>query len=312
MSIPLSLVIDDGAPIDTMFYESPGYPTPLLVPTAFTRRVADVFERYELGGKFTVIPMPSCLGRVDRSLKLVPQRHLHAFLDIVRDRIAPRFDITPEYLTHKNAYDLRREGFLHITEDAWITRTPLEEVTDYFTLAFRILRNVGLNATGITSPWDSGHDVEDKYAHALADAQWRVFRRRRTWYFLHMSDWGAPLSCTVTHRNAARCQTVVSVPTNCSDIFWTMHLPTVRRRRAALRTGIDRLLSADGRTGRIRDLIESGHPITLLTHWQCLFAQGSGMGLEGVVALAERIRKVLGNSVEWVKCSELARQSVRT
>jgi hypothetical protein len=36
--IPFSLIIDDGAPIDPLFYELPGYETPFLVPAKFTRR----------------------------------------------------------------------------------------------------------------------------------------------------------------------------------------------------------------------------------------------------------------------------------
>ena len=45
-------------------------------------------------------------------------------------------------------------------EDEWLSRAPLEEVVEYFVLAFDILRNVRLEATGITSPWSSGIDVE--------------------------------------------------------------------------------------------------------------------------------------------------------
>ena len=97
---PISLIIDDGSPVDPLFYEIPGYETQFLVPAEFTRRVAETFEKYDLRGKFTVIPMPSCLGRIDRSLKRVPQEHLETFLKLVRERIAPRFDITPEILTH--------------------------------------------------------------------------------------------------------------------------------------------------------------------------------------------------------------------
>lgn len=310
MKTPFSLLIDDGAPIDPMFFESPGYKTPLLVPTAFTRRLASLFERYEMAGKFTVIPMPSCLGRVDQSLKLVPARHLAAFLDIVRTRIAPRFDITPEFITHKEAYDLKGNRFLHVYEDQWLSRASLEDATDYFELAFRILKNVGLRATGMTSPWMSGEDVESKYAHAIADAQWRVFRRKLTWYFVHMSFWKTPIACSTTYRNESRGQRVISVPTNCTDIFWTMNLP-VSKRRSVMRDNIERLISSDGRTGRIRDLMESGHPVTFVTHWQSLFTQGSGLGLEGLEVLAERIRRVFGSTIEWLPCSELARRSER-
>jgi hypothetical protein len=305
--IPISLIVDDGSPVDPLFYEIPGYETPFLVPAEFTARVAETFERYDLRGKLTIIPMPSCLGRIDQSLRRVPQDHLQAFLKIVRERIAPRFDITPEFLTHLRAYDLKKGGYQHIFEDAWITRAPLEEVVEYFVLAFQILNNVGLPATGITSPWDSGIDVEKKYAQALADAQWKVFQRKLTWYFLYSVGSGPPRKLSVEYQVAERGQTVVSVPANFPDIFWSMELPPAGRRQF-IQNNIDGLLSADGRTGRIRELIESGHPVILLTHWQSLYTQGTGLGLEGLSALAERIRKVFGNNVEWLSCSERARR----
>ena len=72
---------------------------------------------------------------------------------------------------------------------------------------------------------------------------------------------------------------------------------------------IDKVLSADGRTGRIRQLIDSGYPVILLTHWQSLYTQGTGLGLEGLTALAERIQKVFGNNIEWVTMTEMARRS---
>jgi len=82
--IPFSLIIDDGSPVDPLFYEIPGYETPFLVPRAFTQRVADTFDKYDLRGKLTIIPMPSCLGRLDQSLKRVPAEHLQDFLQVVR------------------------------------------------------------------------------------------------------------------------------------------------------------------------------------------------------------------------------------
>ena len=272
--------------------------------------MAETFERHDLRGKITIIPMPSCLGRIDQSLKRVPQDHLQAFLKIVRERIAPRFDITPEFLTHLRAYDLKKGSYQHIFEDARITRAPVEEVVEYFVLAFQILNNVGLPATGITSPWDSGIDVEKKYAQALADAQWKVFQRKLTWYFLYSVGSGPPRKLSVEYQVPERGQTVVSVPANFPDIFWSMERPAAERRQF-IQTNIDHLLSADGRTGRIRELVESNHPVILLTHWQSLYTQGTGLGLEGLGALAERIRKVFGTNVEWISCSERARRFVK-
>lgn len=305
---PFSLIIDDGAPVDPMFYESPGYETSLLVPADFTRRVAETFERFDIRGKFTVIPMPSCLGRIDKSLKRVPQEHLEGFLKLVRERIAPRMDITPEFLTHLRAYNLKSGAYQHIYEDVWISRAPLEEVVDYFSLAFEILNNVGLPATGITSPWSSGIDVEKKYAQAVGDAQWKTFRRKLTWYFLHCTYGNAPRHCSVEYEDRARSQTVVSVPANTPDIFWCMDRPTREERVKFINDGVDRLLSADGRTGRIPQLMQSGHPVVLVTHWQSLYNKGTEVGLEGLGRLADRIDKVLGKSIQWVTCSELARR----
>jgi len=306
----MSLIIDDGAPVDPMYYEHPGYPTQLLIPPQFTRKAADTFARHGIRGKFTVIPMPSCLGRIDRSLKLVPRERLAAFLKEVRERIAPSFDITPEFLTHSRAYDLKKDRYLHLFEDAWISRAPLEEVVEYFVLAFQILRNVGLEATGVTSPWTSGIDVEKKYARAVADSQWKVFQRKLTFYFLHATDWGSPRRCSVECEAPERGQVVVSVPANCADIFWPAESAPRAEQRDRIRKGIDRLLSPDGRTGRIRELAETGYPVVLLTHWQSLFYLGTGLGLEGLDALARRIRQVFGDRVEWITCLELARRSV--
>jgi hypothetical protein len=307
---PISLIIDDGSPVDPLFYELPGYETPFLVPAGFTSMVADTFDKYDLRGKFTVIPMPSCLGRIDQSLKRVPQDHLQEFLKIVRERIAPRFDITPEFLTHLCAYDLKTGDFKrHMYEDSWISQAPPEEIVEYFTLAFQILKNVGMEATGITSPWVSGIDVEKKYAKALGDAQWNVFKRKLTWYFLHAaSDSEKPIQCSVEYKDDSRGQSVVSVPSNAGDIFWPTEFPTRQERWKSINDGIDRLVSPDGRTGRIRQLIDTGHPVVLVTHWQSLYTKGTSLGLEGLAALAERIKKVFGPTLEWVTCSELAQR----
>ena len=307
---PISLIIDDGSPVDPLFYELPGYETPFLVPAEFTRRVADTFDKFDIRGKYTLIPMPSCLGRIDQSLKRVPQDHLQEFLKLIRERIYPRFDITPEFLTHLCAYNLKTGTYQrHLYEDTWISQAPPEEIVEYFTLAFQILKNVGLESTGITSPWVSGIDVEKKYAKALGDAQWNLFKRKLTWYFLHAaSDSEKAFPCSIEYKDAGRGQVVVSVPSNAGDIFWSMELPTKEERVKMINDGIDRLVSPDGRTGRIKQLMDSGNPVVVVTHWQSLYTQGTGLGLEGFSSLAERIQKVFGSSLEWVTCSELARR----
>jgi hypothetical protein len=258
--IPISLIIDDGSPVDPPFYEIPGYETPFLAPHKFTARVAEPPERFDVSGKISIILMPSWLGRIDQSLKQVSADHVHGFLEIVHETIAPRFDITPEFLTHLKAYNVKNGEYQQMYEDDWISQAPLAEVVDCFILAFTILRNVGLDATGITSPWVSGIDVEKKYAQAIAEAQSKVFGRELTWYFLYTTDFGEPRHCSIEYDDPSRLLLVVSVPVNTPDVFWSMELPTRAERVQFINRGIDGLLSLDGPTGRIRQLIRATRP----------------------------------------------------
>jgi hypothetical protein len=209
-----------------------------------------------------------------------------------------------------NSYSLKTGRYQHIYEDVWISRAPIEEIIDYFVLAFTIHKNVGINSTGLTSPWVSGEDVEQKYAEALGEAQSKVWGRNLAWYFLWSTDWGQPRRLSIEYHDAGRHRNVVSVPANAPDTFWSMDRPTLAERKQFIKENIDRLLSEDGRTGRIRDLIAGGYPVILLTHWQSLYTQGTGLGLEGWQTLLERIQKVFGNTMEWVTCSERARRLV--
>ena len=154
--------------------------------------------------------------------------------------------------------------------------------------------------------------MEAKYAQAVGEAQSKVWGRDLSWYFLWGTYWKQPRKLAIGYQDASRRMTVVSVPANTADIFWSMERPTLPERKQFIKENIDRLLSEDGRAGRIRDLIAGEFPVILLTHWQSLFTQGTGLGLEGLQALMERIEKVFGNTIEWVKCSERAQRLVET
>lgn len=311
MPIQISLLVDDGAPINPMFFHDPPYDRPLLIPNSLARDFADVCDEYGVRGKFSVLPMPCGLGTIDHTLNRVPQRHLAGFLKIMRERIAPRFDITPEILTHLTAYRMEG-GFHHLYEDEWVARASVAEMTDYIELALQILRDVNLPASGVTSPWNTGKSNEADYAQAIGDAQWRVYQRPLTWYFLHVAATGPARHPSVTYRNPDTGQTVVSIPALTDDPFWQTQRPTsttLRAGRAAAIAGVDTLLSADGKRGRIPDLLDQNCPVTLLTHWQSIFSDGTCAGLGGLERLLKRLHKQYGSDLLWTSCDELARQA---
>lgn len=308
----ISLLVDDGAPINPMFFHDPPYAHNLLMPNTLARDFASLCEKFEVRGKFSVLPIPCCLGAIDEKLNRVPQRHLTGFLKIIRDRIAPRFDITPEILTHLAAYRMEKGGFDHMYEDEWVARASVAEMTDYIALSLEILRDVGLPANGVTSPWNTGERNESDYAQAIGDAQWRIHQRAITWYFLHGLGDKPPRGPSISQQNSETGQVVVSIPANTNDPFWDTQRPmsnTRRAARAAARAGVDRLLSNDG-TGRITEIITQNCPVTILTHWQSLYSDGTCAGLWGLELLLGRLRKHYGDDLVWATCSEMAERTM--
>ena len=301
--IPVSLIVDDGGPVNMYFFHDPGNLHELLVPPAFAAKFAAVCSRCGIKGKFSFVPMPAGLGRIDGKVCRVPNRNIREYIRIFKD-LEPSFSITPEILTHYRAFDLKTGRFMHIFEDVFFSRLTAAEITDYVGLALTILSSAGLTPAGVTSPWLCGIDNEKNYAAGIGMAFKKVMGADRCFYFLHTGD---ELNKPVLMNDSAKTGRVVSIPGNTFDPFWNTQNP-VRSRIAKdnVRKNIDRLLSPDGKSGRIRELYEQGLPITLLTHWQSLYSDGREIGLKGLETLAKRINKIFGKQVEWMSFAELA------
>ncbi|MCK4623953.1 MAG: hypothetical protein KAV00_01490 [Phycisphaerae bacterium] len=311
MTVPISLIIDDGGPVNMMYWHQPAGKHVLLVPNAVARDFAGICRVHGAKGKFSVVPMPGGLGRIDKGLNRVPDRHLQGFLKIAREGIAPRFDITCELLTHLTAVDLATGFGLHLYEDEWVRRAGVDEITDYIALAMRILKNVGLPSNGVASPWATGIDNEKRYAEAIARAQWRVHRRKFAWYFLHCRGDSPSRRPWLVWQDRSIGLKSVTVPANTNDVFWmTQRSTSQRTARVAADAGINRLITKNGRDGQIRQLFDENNPITILTHWQSLFSNGRCAGLAGLERLLKRVERIFGGDVQWMRCSELARQAV--
>ena len=309
MPVPVALLVDDCSPLNPMHWHDPQCEHDPMVPNRFTRRFADVCAEHGAKGKFTVLPMPGGVGRIDRKLAYVPPRRLECFLNIVREAIAPRFDITPEILTHGMAYRQADEGLGNVREDEWVARASVDQIAEYVALSLRILDNVGLPASGVTSPWNTGHGNETEYAKSIAQAMWRVRRRKVSWYFLHVLGRGPARRPWVRWRSRRTGQVVVSVPATTDDPFWGSQRRSLRAARAAAREGVNALLTADGKGGRIRELFDQGLPALILTHWQSLYSEGTAAGLAGLDQLLLRVNRTFRSDLAWSSCSQLARRA---
>jgi hypothetical protein len=301
-------LIDDGAPVNLMVWHCPWEEHERLVPNAMVRDFGKLCAAHGVRGKFSVLPMPAALGRIDRQINGVSPAHLRGFLSAVGKTIAPNFDITCERLTPLVAFDVQGGYFLHEYEDSWVAHASPGEIADTIALAIRILEAVGFKPTGATSPWSTGSTNEKAYAKGIGEAFWRARRRKTAWYFLHCLEPANAAWPWVTWRDSGRGLKTVTVPANTPDVFWDTQSPTsLRAARAAARDGVDQLLAADGRSGQIRQLIDARMPVTLLTHWQSLFSNGHMAGLWGLELLLARMSKHVADEVEWMRCSELAK-----
>jgi hypothetical protein len=297
---PISLIVDDPNPGYNPAYFHLGFRYgPMYVPRVLIDEVADLVETTGIRGKFSVIPNPFGLGRIDRSVQGLTDADVAYFLDVVRARIAPALDITPEALTHWNAIDLATGCLLPFWEHIWSRGQDRRTLRPYLALALEILNAVDLPSSGMTSPWDFGAGVEDEYAEALLSAQRQVNAQSLTWYFLQADGVSLHVPPRLQIFRPEAGEAVVSIV--CCDMqdfgydVWTGGAPKP-----------DVLISADGRQGRLAQVLAAGGPAAFHTHWQTLFGQGAHSGLPALGTVVQRLEAYFGDRIVWTRCSDMA------
>lgn len=303
--LPISLIIDDGGVINTYFFHDLRNRHELLVPPAFAMQFGKLCMQYGVKGKFSVVPIPCGLGRLDEQEKvnMVPPENIRSFVEYTQKYIAPNFSITPELLTHFLAWNLQCGGKTPYCEDVFIERLKSEEIADYIGLSLKILDNIGLTPDGVTSPWHTGCNNIEEYASGIGKAFKRVLKRDRCFYFC-----GAPSAQFPTLRcDSAETGKVVHVSHHSCDALWgTMNPATTAEAHEAARCGIDKWLTEDGANGCLRDAFDAGEPLVFITHWQSLFSDGRAIGLYWFEEFLKRLQRVFGNQIQWVTTRELA------
>jgi hypothetical protein len=316
---PITLLVDDSCPLIHVYrchvidvhHDPPltkdGRPMLDTIPNAFLDRYCDVVEEHGIAGKFSIVPAPGGRGDVVRGIAGHDPALTREWLDTAQRRLGARFDFCPEGITHNLTVNLSEGGYFDQGESDWSQTQTRETLTPYMIRQLELVRDAGIDCTGVTSPWVFGIKVEPEYVAAIVAAQQAVYSRDFSWYFLHMiydqpdlRPWIAP--------NTGE-PVLVSIPANVTDYWWeTINSP---RTDAEFINGIaDRILTADGQGGRVREVLEAGGWPILLTHWQSLFSNGTEAGLAVLDEVGRRVARSLGDEVEWVTCMEMARRSV--
>jgi hypothetical protein len=315
------LLVDDPCPLIHVFrnhwvdvhHKPPttpdGRPLPEVIPNDFLDRFCDVCEAQGIAGKFSIVPAPAGKGDIVQGIEGFDPALTREWIETVKTRLGPRFDFCSEGITHNLALHLENGTYDSRSETEWSQTQTRETLTPYLIYQLDLLKRAGIDATGVTSPWVFGINVEPEYIASIVAAQKAVYDRDFSWYFLHMWFDRPDSKPWIAYQDGPT--TLISIPATVDDFFWET-IDSPRTDRAFIEEITDKMLTADGRGGKIRAVLDAGGWPILLTHWQSLFSAGTETGLAVLDELGRRVRAALGNEVHWQTCMELARITAKS
>ena len=309
MKIPISLMIDDPAPILSVYHShhrtgftDDGREVIRYFPNSFLFDFCDIVEKYGLKGKFSVVPMPGNAGDIINGIEGVDFDEMKLWLDTVKKRIVPNFDICPEMLTHNEAIDLKTGESTGIREYDWSNMQDRTTLTPYIEKALSVLKEAGFDVSGVWSPWFFGDKVEAEYVPAISKAMYNVYGKKDAWYFLHYFPEEKNVKPWIAYEEEGR--RLVSVPITISDLLWeTIHI--TKNDEDYINSVADLYITEDGKQGKIIDVLNNESMPIFLAHWQSLASNGLYTGLKVLDKIAQRINEHLSDKVEWTKSEDL-------
>ena len=306
--VPMSFIIDDSTCLVNLAhfgipqfaetwpenYKQDWRKLPREIPDSFVRSFGQWCRDHGVKGKYSIVPYPACVGRLDRGLPGWSRKDLDDSIKLVREFMMPNWDIHPEMITHTRVLDLETgqpypspsEKFME--NWGWSQDKSADVLTDYMTYALRILKNVGLRCEGITTPGGFGNQNRDNLAKATLESCRDVFNAEIPHYFrdLFTNDRSvAPLVQYASGLDSDDPKCVVSIIGCTGDWFggWD-----------GLNAGsVDKFITEDLKGGRLPQVIEKGEPAILVCHWPGIYYNG-------------RIHSRYDNLI-WMKLSEISR-----
>ena len=286
----------------------------------YARGFADFIEEFGVRGKFSFLPCPAGLGRVDRSVRGFKDSELRDLISVVRDRISKQMDITPEVLTHSMALDPETGALLPHAETAWVSHLcatrQMDKLKAYLHHGYTILRNVGLEPHGVTTGGMvdvsgiakgelvySGHH-RDVLAEALLSVE-RKFRPRLKRTFLYT---GSP---PVGQRNKKR-RAPTRVFESATGVVWDVHSPgsdplfdVLHGPHDRVERTTDAMISRDLSKGLFVEEAEAGRALVFTVHAQTLMSMNTGTGIMILREVCRRLRDRFGRRLVWHTADEL-------
>ncbi len=314
--VPLSIIFDDSTVLVNLNYffmrdrnlvdgeNRRWQDVPVVHPESFVREFAEWCLEHGVRGKFSVVPCPAALGRIDEGLPLFSKAQQESWLQMCREVITPAYDITPEMITHTVVVDPKTCKPLEsgIWEQYDWNNLPVDQeelVIDYITTACQILENVGLTPEGVTSPGGFG-DPLDFYAKVVGIAAREVTGNPTPYFFKRVSADG-PVDMPVWYADRETGTAVGEIIASTGD--WTGSWTGYGE------VNVDKYITADLAGGRLPAVIDAGDPAVLISHWQGFYGlhNDDRRGFNAFKTVVRRLkeRDPNGERTQWRKCSEI-------
>ena len=283
---------------------------PHEIPDSFVRKFAEWSMDRGVKGKYSVVPYPACVGRLDRVLPGWTNAELAASIQTVKEFVTPNWDIHPEMVTHTWVIDTKT-GHPHPEQTPrfmenweWSVGKSADELADYMAYALRILKAVGLPCEGITTPGGFGNMVMPALSQATLQSVRAVYENVPVpHYFRNLYDKGdrsvAPLVQYAAGLDGDDPHCVVSI-IGCTGDWtggWDNSEPV----------GTDAFITPDLQSGRMVDVIARGEPAIMVCHWTGLHFNGQELGFKIFQEVERRLRERYGQQIVWMKLSAISR-----
>lgn len=322
--VPLSFIIDDSTCLVNLnrfampqfaeafpkakVYQRDWKSWPVEIPDAFVQKFADYCGEHGVKGKYSIVPYPACVGRLDRVLPGWTAKELTASIDFVRKVMTPSWDIHPEMITHTRVIDLKTgQPFADPSERfmenwRWTDGKSVDELTEYLAYALQILKNIDLPCEGVTTPGGFGNRVLPELSQATFNACREVYKTEIPHYFRHLYDSGnesvAPRVEYARDLEGSDPKCAVSIIGCTGD--WTGGWDNSDELFP------DRFITPDLKSGRLVEVIERGEPAVLVCHWTGIYYNGEERGFKVFQEVVKRLESRF-EMVRWMKLSEIAR-----
>jgi hypothetical protein len=322
---PLALIVDDSCPVINLTYfwinqrqawkaklrphegfkESDGDPAkmhlvPETIPADFAVKWGDWCAEEGVKGKFSMVPYPAGVARIDQGFPGYPRQEFDAWMNAYRNNIWPNFDLTCEMLTHTHVVDLQTWQFTNAWEQTEWVNPPVELLTDYIAAAMQICRDAGFPCEGVTSPGAFASKQEAAYARATLDAALRVNNDPRPFYFLHVYDpperWP---EVPIWYADKAKGVAIASIVSCTHDWFggWTGYDAG----------DPDLFITEDLQGGRLPPILERELPCIPVGHWPGFYYGGEEVGFNVLKEVKRRLDRYDPDKTKtlWMKTSEI-------